>query len=91
MEVIDVPKGVKGTGKAYLEERRKKVKIPKSGELVKTSDELCSYCKYSAYMMGCSLRVCEYVIRKHEPRGCKIGECNKFELLVEKRKKILPN
>ena len=47
--------------------------------MIKTSPELCSTCKYSWTTSTENYIVCQYILIKHERRGCKLGECDKYE------------
>lgn len=78
-------RGVKGTGKSKLTNTLKTYKFPLLGELVKTCTELCSCCNYGTRMGGDSLIVCDYYLMTKKLRGCKSGECDKFEKITLKR------
>lgn len=84
--VINCEKRAKIMGETKLSRERKRVKFPKSGELVTTSDALCSYCRYGLSMRGGGLRVCDYYLMTKKLRGCKCGECDKFERKTGVRK-----
>lgn len=73
-----------------LADIRKDVKLPIPGGLIKTSEGICSYCQFVAAMRGGSLFVCDYVLVTGQSRGCKSGECDKFCMKVDDKKKKLP-
>ena len=80
---MDVNK--KKTKKERLESAKKKLVLPKPGELVKTSTALCSCCVFSSQTGGGSTIVCDYYLTTGIMRGCKYGECNKFERRTTKK------
>jgi hypothetical protein len=84
-----MPRSSKITDKQKLMEECKKIKIPEPGELVKTSNALCYLCKYNAILSGTYV-ICDYFLITHNIRGCKCGECNKFEMLTRKKKPKIP-
>ena len=45
----------------------------------KTSDRLCKSCIYSKNMQAGTLIVCDYFLMTNKMRGCKVGECDKYE------------
>ena len=57
------------------------------GRIRKTSKELCLKCKHHSGGMGKCL-ICNYYINTGKRRGCKIGECDKFEKGREKKDDI---
>lgn len=69
-----------------LDAKREKVVFPKTGELVETSEELCSFCKYFSSMSGGTFPVCDYYLVTGKMRGCKQGTCDKFEKFEGKRR-----
>lgn len=48
------------------------------GQILKTNIHLCRKCKYSYGGKGGTL-ICCYYLRTFKRRGCKVGECDKFE------------
>lgn len=82
--------GVKGTGKSRLANALKKVKFPKPGEMVSTTTALCSCCEYGKTIGGNALCICDYYLMTGKMRGCKVGECDKFQKLLAKKKPKLP-
>ena len=73
-----------------LVEIRKDVKLPIPSGLIKTSEGICSYCGYAAAMRGGTLFLCDYYLTTGQMRGCKSGECDKFTMKVDDKKKKLP-
>lgn len=52
------------------------------GEMRKTSPELCKKCKHNYGQISLQGHVyigCRYVLNTTHSRGCKYGECDKFE------------
>ena len=71
---------------------KKKLKFPKKGELIATSKLLCGHCKYSVTIGGGPTNtICDYYLMTKNMRGCKCGECDKFEKLEgRKQHKLSP-
>lgn len=58
---------------------------PYAGRMIKTSKELCESCIYSV-TFGANYSVCDYLEKTGKSRGCKAGECDKYEKRKGKRK-----
>ena len=54
-------------------------------EMKKTTDKLCRSCIYSCASSASATVSCNYLLITGKRRGCKIGECDKYE--KGKRKK----
>jgi len=54
-------------------------------ETKKTSLHFCKSCIYSTTMSATSTTICDYFMLTGNRRGCKVGECDKYE--KGKRKK----
>lgn len=77
--------------KKKTEEARKTVKLPKPGALFKTSVDICANCKHGSSMSGGSYFTCDYYLNTGKMRGCRQGECDKFDkLLTKKPRKLAP-
>lgn len=53
------------------------------GEMIKTSSKVCRSCVY-----GCrtaNIYTCDYLLMTNKRRGCKYGECDKYERRTKKR------
>jgi len=54
-------------------------------EMKKTSLKLCKSCIYSRTTTATANMACEYLLLTGKRRGCKVGECDKYEKGSNKR------
>ena len=55
------------------------------GEMQKTSIRLCKTCVYSRTVCATMNMSCDYFLITGHRRGCKVGECDKYEKSETKR------
>lgn len=65
-------------------EINKKIKLPKQGKLIQTSEQLCQKCWFHT-LIGGKYCVCNYILMTYKMRGCEVGWCNKFKNIDEKK------
>ena len=56
-------------------------------EMKKTSNNLCKGCIYSSTNSATSTVICNYILITGRRRGCKLGECDKYEKGNRKKSK----
>ena len=49
------------------------------GEMIKTNKDICKSCKYSCAINAGTMVVCDFFLVTGSRRGCKVGECDKYE------------
>jgi hypothetical protein len=71
--------------KERMEREIKKIELPKPGEMVDTTQALCSICRYHTSVGGNAYYFCDYFLMTNKMRDCKCGKCDKFEKGASKK------